>query len=366
MDTQRAAKNLLDKYVALRTSDTSGREFNMKELVSLGPQILPVLYEGVNSQDPKYVGACVDAMRMFKDPRSCEILLNVLKTCLLKTEQEIKAGHGSGLWGGIPYDVVMQLGEIGDRRAVEPLLKLLNKKTSRDLLYATCVALGKLGEKRVYESLLAIARWTLKDRGDEASLRYIRGGALQGLGYLGDARAFDVLKGILRDPREWSIQHSACKALVFLKDPRSADLLITVLKEKSASSYTLAAACMGLAELGDARAVEPLIEALKINRPYNYLKDIKDIDVRRTAAECLGVFKDSRAVQPLGALLDDPQQDPQVVKKTVIEALGKIGEPAIDCLLRAYQGQPEPVKGWARMQLLPSPDPRVKEALGGN
>jgi HEAT repeat protein len=142
--------------------------------------------------------------------------------------------------------------------------------------------------------------------------------------------------------------------------------LVAVLKEKSGTSYTLAAACKGLAELGDGQAVEPLIESLKINRPNNRMQDIDDSKVRQAAAESLGELQDSRAVEPLGALLDDSMQSVEVVKKAVIEALGKIGEPAIDCLLRAYQGQPEPVKGWARMQLQHYPDPRVMAALGGN
>ena len=66
-----------------------------------------------------------------------------------------------------------------------------------------------------------------------------------------------------------------------------------------------------MGEIGDARAVEPLIAALKHN----------DTGIRQDAARALGRIGDARAVEPLIAALK--YKTPRV-HKAVVEALGKI------------------------------------------
>jgi len=78
-----------------------------------------------------------------------------------------------------------------------------------------------------------------------------------------------------------------------------------------------------LGKIGDARAVDPLIEALK-NDEYS--------EVQQSAAEALGKIGDARAVHPLIAALKEP-----VTSWRAAEALGRIGEAAMGPLTTALE-----------------------------
>jgi HEAT repeat protein len=69
------------------------------------------------------------------------------------------------------------------------------------------------------------------------------------------------------------------------------------------------AAAAALGEIGDARAVEPLVAALQ------------DRTLREVAARALGQIGDARAVEPLLAALQDPEEE---VRVAAVSALGEI------------------------------------------
>jgi len=57
--------------------------------------------------------------------------------------------------------LVTVLGELGDKTAVEPLLKVLNNSLEDDLLrFNSAIALGRLGETRSVESIIEYFRFT--------------------------------------------------------------------------------------------------------------------------------------------------------------------------------------------------------------
>jgi len=87
-----------------------------------------------------------------------------------------------------------------------------------------------------------------------------------------------------------------------------------------------AAAAESLGDIGDARAVEPLIDSLRS----------VEWQVRAAAAKALGQLKDARAIEPLcNALLDKDFN----VRAAAAEALGLIGdERALQPLLEAMRG----------------------------
>jgi HEAT repeat protein len=98
------------------------------------------------------------------------------------------------------------------------------------------------------------------------------------------------------------------------------DGLVTALNDRNNPGYVRQAAADALGELKDARVVEAIIEALKINTEGYY------------AASALGQIGDVRAVAPLINALKD-----RWMCKTAIEALGRIGdagatEPLMDAL----------------------------------
>ena len=79
------------------------------------------------------------------------------------------------------------------------------------------------------------------------------------------------------------------------------------------------AAVSDLGNLRDARAVEPLIDAL--NGYENSLQNVEDADARMMAAKVLGNLNDTRAVEPL---IDALGNDPYFITRSfAAEALGK-------------------------------------------
>jgi HEAT repeat protein len=111
----------------------------------------------------------------------------------------------------IPYRVkaVEALGRIGDERAVEPLLPLLNDP-SPDVQWVTAQALGKLHDRRAVEPLI------------EALLNsdhWIRKGAAWALGEIEDDRAVPALVPLLRD-RKKDVRIAAAEALGRILDQR--------------------------------------------------------------------------------------------------------------------------------------------------
>ena len=93
--------------------------------------------------------------------------------------------------------------------------------------------------------------------------------------------------------------------------------------------------------------VEGLIKALKDKDPM----------VRGDAAEVLGKIGDSRAVEPLIEALKD------IVQFIAIESLRKIGEPAIEPLIKALKNKDTLIRSGAARALGEIKDKRAVESL---
>ena len=229
----------------------------------------------------------------------------------LESKRDVKGligalGYQKDPYGDLRRAAAEALGEIGDPRAVEPLIGSL--KDDRVHL-AAIKALDKINDRRAVEPLIGM----LKSRGREASEA-----AAMTLGHLGDPRAIEPLVAALGNGP------AAAEALIQIGDARAVDPLIGKLLWKNQwpmfrDSREAAAELLG--RFGDPRAVEPLIAALKD----------QDRDVRKAAAEALGRLGDLRAVEPLLAFLGDIETG-----SAAIEALAKIGDPrAVEPLLAA-------------------------------
>jgi len=150
--------------------------------------------------------------------------------------------------------------------------------------------------------------------GDENS--NVRMEAAKALGELGDATAVEPLIQALGE-EDAGVRRYTAEALGKIGDERAVEPLIYALEDEDGNVRIEAAKALG--EIGDERAVEPLIQALNDKVP----------DVRRYAAEALGKIGDARAVEPLIYALDDTY-----VGDTAKEALGEIGEPAVEPLIQ--------------------------------
>lgn len=107
------------------------------------------------------------------------------------------------------------------------------------------------------------------------------------------------------------IRKAAATALGDLGDERAAEPLIEALKDEDNFVRKMAATACG--KLRDRRTVEPLIEALTDEDPF----------VRERAAESLGKIGDKRAIEPLNHLIEILECER--FRATAREALEEIG-----------------------------------------
>jgi HEAT repeat protein len=260
------------------------------------------------------------------------------------------------------------LGQIGDPRAVEPLVAALGDR-NKTVRGAVAEALDQLGWKPGQDEAGAwywIAQggdWAPKclDNGAPAvepliacleagQGRYLglrgwsqslqkqfakdvatRQAAAEALGQIGDHRAIEPLRAALDVPDEWlrakdntvflaaaRARTAALSALTQIDPSRAVEFLSAALEDRQLSLTAVHA----LAELDDPRAVEPLAVALEMT----------SVTMRRAASRGLGQIGArlddaalcAPAIQPLIAALDD--SDP-TVQRAAAEALGQIGDP---------------------------------------
>lgn len=143
--------------------------------------------------------------------------------------------------------------------------------------------------------------------------------AARELGRIGEERAAQPLANLLDQPE---VQQSAAEALLQLGS-KAVPVLMATLQHESAEARMFAARTLG--DIGDRRAVEPLIEVLTHDNDYG---------VRTAAATALGLLKDQRAVWVLVGTLKlrgetDPerQQALDALLQAASLAMRKIGDP---------------------------------------
>lgn len=235
------------------------------------------------------------------------------------------------------------LGKLGNKRAVMPLIDLLsaNRFLGYTHLAATARALGLLGDLRAVGPLIEYLA-----RGRPTMLRVA---AIEALGHLGDVQAIKALKETLLDD-DPDVRAIVAKALErfgeshveprHIQGPTDYRWLVVQLDNKD--WRTREATVKALGQLGDRRAVGPLIGQLADNNdnvrravvealgqlgepavlPLIDSLTAGDWLVRESAAKALGHLADARAVQPLIELLTDKYWP---VRVAVIEALACVG-----------------------------------------
>ena len=253
------------------------------------------------------------------------------------TYNELLEGHLAALGSEDPdarSEAARALGELGDRRAVEPLSGILSD-VSQDVRRTAAEALGEIGDNRAIKQLLGMftdqsgdvrkaAHEALRKLGvthDELLEGHLtalgsadpgaRSEAARALGELGDNRAIKQLLGMFTD-QSGDVRAAAHEALRKLGVTYN-ELLeghLAALGSEDPDARSEAARALG--ELGDRRAVEPL---------SGILSDVSQ-DVRRTAAEALGEIGDNRAIKQLLGMFTDQSGD---VRKAAHEALRKLG-----------------------------------------
>lgn len=203
------------------------------------------------------------------------------------------------------------LGEIGDVRAVSPLVDAVrDARQSEDLglLRDARRALVKIGAPGV-ELLIG----ALKDTD-----RRVCHDAAEMLGEIGEERAVPHLAAVLIDSDDYYMRERAVKALARIGDLRAVEPLVVALNDREMTVRR--AVVRALASMGDTRAVPPLIAALEVK------------DLRESAAWALGELVDPRAIDSLIATLKDETPS---TRKVAAQALERIGAPVQELLASA-------------------------------
>jgi len=232
----------------------------------------------------------------------------------------------------VQYDAAEALGEIGDNRAVEPLLAALKSDETSGVRWKAVEALAKLGTPAVAGLIGALqhedddVRWKaaigLGEIGDPKAIpplidllcdddRFVRSRAAYALSMIGEA-AVDPLIHALREG-DGNLRWGAAIALGKIQNPRAIDPLIHALADKYENVRAESAAA--LAAIGKP-ALGPLLQVLKFS----------DGAVRLEIVTALGELHDTGAIQPLIQLLDTADEEE---RKAIADALDEILVPAV-------------------------------------
>jgi HEAT repeat protein len=237
----------------------------------------------------------------------------------------------------IQYEAAEALGDLGDSRAVEPLVTVLKNDELSGIRWKAAEALSKIGAPAV-DALIG----ALLHHDDD-----VRWKAAIALGEIGDPRAVEPLIALLCDEDRF-VKSRAAHALGLIGDA-AVDPLIRALREGDGNLRWGAAIALG--KIRDTRAIEPLIRALAdkyenvraeaatslagIGKPalaplLQFLK-FSGGSARLEVVTALGELKDSDAIQPLIQMLENADDEE---RKAIADALDAILVPSIEPLVR--------------------------------
>jgi len=230
------------------------------------------------------------------------------------------------------------LGEMGDPRAVPPLVEALR---DADILVRDRAeeALGKLKDPSAIEPLMEIMREKrsfLKRLFSDTRER-----AARVLGEVADASAVEPLIGMLGNRKDPVGQALAAGILGRIGDPRGIAPLAELLTQSkgAASAYARKVAARSLARIDDDRAAEALSQAL----------EHRDVQVLMAVMAALTARGDAEAVRALTGFLDHQYS---AIRHGAAQSLGVIGrKEALESLEQATQDKDPLVRRAARQAI---------------
>lgn len=256
------------------------------------------------------------------------------------------------------------LGEIGDPRALESLIGALRDRDQsvREAAWKALVKLGGAGAEALWREPGGVDRLidALRDRDP-----MVRRGAVQALGEIGNGRATEALIQRLGD-EDARVREVAWKASVQYGSV-VIDRLMEWMHDGRAPPEARAAAIHALGEIGDPRAVDPLVEALSeprvrdaawgalakigapaVERLMDALHDTRTA-IRKAAAEVLGHIGDPRTQTALEDRLEDTEGP---VRLAALFALQHLHRPPEVDRLEVFLDDPYPVMPLAVSEMI--------------
>lgn len=200
---------------------------------------------------------------------------------------------------GIREDAASALGQSGDARSVQPLIRTL-RDSDRAVREAATSSLTTLGQPAVLSLGFCLQDPNLQVQEAAASI----------LATIADEQVYEPLLSALLNPN-WIVRMSAAKGLTRLKDARAIDTLIVVLQDKVPAVRE--EVCRAIQAIGET-SIPPLLKGLQ---DPNWR-------IRLRAVEALSLLKPQAAVAPLMNLVANDSDS--AVRQDAIRALGQIGD----------------------------------------
>ena len=298
-------KRALDPLItALEDDDATVRQFAAEALGKIGDnRALKPLTAVLRDRKSKVQEAAREAIEKIIWDMKAKHLLSPLHASLKSRESEVRIMAAKALL------------ELRDPLSVDALIEALNDDA--EVQKITKEALKAIGRPAV-EPLTAFLR-------DDNP--YICMVVIKLLGEIGDSLAVGHLIGVMKHFVSWQLRYEAAQALGKIKDPRIVGPLLEALNDRNTRVREAAAkslkevgepavelliaslrdenqdvcfkAIVILGEIGDSRAVEPLV---------GVLKNFELWALRFEAARSLGMIKDPRAIGPLTEALYDKDE----------------------------------------------------------
>ncbi len=291
MGDSRAVEPLID-VVKNRINDRMAEAIEALGLLGDARAVEPLLAFLWKCMDPGISQAAYYALGKLKDPRAVQPLIDALRS----SSETVRLAATSSLAElGDPraVDMLISIAESGNLltcqaaigalrrlksdRAVDYFIDALKKQVGQPSSDRAAVVLGGLGDARAVEPLIAVLNAT-KGKSPSSSAA-----ALAALVQIGDMRATAPLRAILNNTWD-TLWNGACEALVKLGDKQAGDRLLTCFVKNVNNK-----AGWALGQIGDIRSVEPFI----------YELGAFSAERRRVSAEGLAKLGDPRALDPL-------------------------------------------------------------------
>ncbi|WP_321428534.1 HEAT repeat domain-containing protein [uncultured Methanolobus sp.] len=315
-----------NEYINVQISAVSGlgnfRNSNTTEL------LIWILENTDNS--PYIRSAAADALGKVNDTEAIEVLIKVAEDerefiPVRESAQQALDNIGLNNSGIVYTSNIVEMGfdfssiadffksfvHINRNDNVSQWIEILEDKSqSEDKRGRAARKLGESGDSRAVKPFLKI----MEDTGESAQMREY---ATVNLGKVGSKKHTNMLIGMLdEDP----LRAGAAIALGDLGDKKAVEPLMNILANESQPEYMREHSAKSLGQIGDERAVELLIECLE-KGPWQ---------IQPESAWSLGEIGDKRAIEPLTNHLDDEHEF--TVKNSAV-ALQKLGVPVEEMLI---------------------------------
>ena len=237
------------------------------------------------------------------------------------------------------FHIADALGHIGDKRATEPLIRMLENPASRDYVLArkyAAYAFAELKDARAVDVLIGMLHERLHieedgeiyDEPEHETIEAVAGALTE----IGDPRALEPIVNRLLEGDHWHQD-----ALKGWGEPALL-LLLEALKSEDVNRRSNAASLME--NFNDPRAIDNLIYVLEND---------SEKEVRHSAAYALTWIGSPKAFDALLAALDDPYEQTQI---QAAMGLGRLGDArAIEALARVAENETSNARNFAAQAL---------------